>query len=292
MFITRRAAIKYLPPKLLIEYETKKKGLRHRIIDIKIDNDESYLSAHDLTDELRKQHIFLQHTLDYEKNLKLVSKLCEEKLLKLNLNNLSTNKLNDVKSTMDVSFEENIIRPDDPSYVYDKRVTFEKPTQDNAWDEEETESEDENISTQKEEKQEEFDFEAELADMILDDMPKLDDDSENNLSDSMGSLDKNVENDGIEFDSNSDDDDNELDFGDLFNKRIEIDSKEPISDSESENTELLEEKPKAGTPKLKFSLPTNHFTASASDESSTSSSGENDSFELDDLSFDDLDDFI
>jgi hypothetical protein len=39
------------------------------------------------------------------------------------------------KSRMSIQFESNRLKPEDPDFVYDKRVEFEAPELDSGWDE-------------------------------------------------------------------------------------------------------------------------------------------------------------
>ncbi|KAJ3327700.1 Centrosomal protein of 19 kDa [Blyttiomyces sp. JEL0837] len=60
--------------------------------------------------------------------------------LNANLNKLDDKNLNEIKKFMDKDFEKNRVKPGDPGFQYDLQKEFEKPTEDNEWDESDSES--------------------------------------------------------------------------------------------------------------------------------------------------------
>lgn len=52
----------------------------------------------------------------------------------LDLNKLSDNELKKHKKNMDILYEKNFIKPNDPKFVYDKRMKFQSPSQVNIED--------------------------------------------------------------------------------------------------------------------------------------------------------------
>jgi len=62
---------------------------------------------------------------------------------KQDLNKLSNKELEQHKKKMDEKYYANFVSPNDPTFEYDKRVTFDPvQDQDNSWDENEDEGDD------------------------------------------------------------------------------------------------------------------------------------------------------
>lgn len=73
--------------------------------------------------------------------VRLVRKLVEHKtavqapiLPQADYNRVSETQLKQVKQKMDLVFEQNIIRPDQQGYQYDKQVEFQPGTETSDWD--------------------------------------------------------------------------------------------------------------------------------------------------------------
>lgn len=54
----------------------------------------------------------------------------------VNLNHLDKDELDEYKRLMEIEFEKNAIKPDDPRYKHDVQVDFDEPEEDAGWDEE------------------------------------------------------------------------------------------------------------------------------------------------------------
>lgn len=54
----------------------------------------------------------------------------------VNLNHLDKEELDEYKRLMEIEFEKNAIKPDDPRYKHDVQVDFDEPEEDAGWDEE------------------------------------------------------------------------------------------------------------------------------------------------------------
>jgi CEP19-like protein len=56
----------------------------------------------------------------------------------LNLNKLSDREIQMHKKKMDKQYEKNFVKPNDPNFVYDKRIEFKQPVNvEESWEEEE-----------------------------------------------------------------------------------------------------------------------------------------------------------
>eukprot|EP00644_Phytophthora_capsici_P010677 jgi/Phyca11/542281/estExt2_Genewise1Plus.C_PHYCAscaffold_90073 len=119
----RRLALRYEPPGIIVEYiyhSAAARQLYHHEIDLKTE-----LSSSEARFSL----------------VRLVRKLVEHKtavqapiLPQADYNRVSETQLKQVKQKMDLVFEQNIIRPDQQGYQYDKQVEFQPGTETSDWD--------------------------------------------------------------------------------------------------------------------------------------------------------------
>lgn len=156
MIIVKRCGIRFKPPALIILFEEDVQGkmkLKKCVMPIRNFRRNSNINFH--ASELKARHAYLETVpmVTIEKMLRLLQEnlkgnTLEDSLVKVNrefsvdsdedLNKLDTEQLDKKKEIMDLSFNKNAVRPEDPSFVYDKRVDYEDHEKiESAWDQQE-----------------------------------------------------------------------------------------------------------------------------------------------------------
>lgn len=72
--------------------------------------------------------------VDHQRTPAEVASPAPAKLPQADYNRVSETQLKQVKQKMDLVFEQNIIRPDQEGYQYDKQVDFQAATEASDWD--------------------------------------------------------------------------------------------------------------------------------------------------------------
>ncbi|KUF87601.1 hypothetical protein AM588_10001555 [Phytophthora nicotianae] len=126
----RRLALRYEPPGIIVEYiyhSTAAKQLYHHEIDLKTELASvgaSRFSEYRIDEVVN--NIIRQHG-DVVGDSKVPSAQAD-------YNRVSEMQLKQVKQKMDLVFEQNIIRPDQEGFQYDKQVAFQPATEASDWD--------------------------------------------------------------------------------------------------------------------------------------------------------------
>ncbi|MEQ2254986.1 Centrosomal protein of 19 kDa [Ilyodon furcidens] len=151
-FEAKRCGVQFSPPSIVLIYvHTDTKKMRKRIIPVRNFSKYSDYSVaaerlknhprhRDYLDQvpqsqLEKLHIILR---DHMQGLSLEDSLASFRLdPEEDLNKLDDEELARKKGQMDTLFERNCKRTDDPDFVYDLEVEFDKPNQEKcSWDDE------------------------------------------------------------------------------------------------------------------------------------------------------------
>jgi centrosomal protein CEP19 len=84
----------------------------------------------------RQLQRLLQHLVEHQKktNVNLLPQV--QQLPQADYNRVSEVQLKQVKNRMDVVFQQNLLKPGDEEYVYDKQVDFQAPQKKSEWDDE------------------------------------------------------------------------------------------------------------------------------------------------------------
>ncbi|KAG7384190.1 hypothetical protein PHYPSEUDO_002878 [Phytophthora pseudosyringae] len=157
----RRLALRYEPPGIIVEYvyhSSAAKQLYHHEIDLKMELSSIGASrfSENCIDEV-VSNIIRQHAdivgnskVPSAQLVRLVRKLVNHRtaagepvpppassapiLPQADYNHVSETQLKQVKQKMDLVFAQNIIRPDQEGYQYDKQVEFHAGTEASEWD--------------------------------------------------------------------------------------------------------------------------------------------------------------
>ncbi|KAG1703826.1 hypothetical protein DVH05_006835 [Phytophthora capsici] len=147
----RRLALRYEPPGIIVEYiyhSAAARQLYHHEIDLKteLSSSEARFSEYridEVVNSIIRQHadVVGDSKVPSAQLVRLVRKLVEHKtavqapiLPQADYNRVSETQLKQVKQKMDLVFEQNIIRPDQQGYQYDKQVEFQPGTETSDWD--------------------------------------------------------------------------------------------------------------------------------------------------------------
>lgn len=157
--IPRKCGIRFCPPALILVYEDKVRGNRLRKCVMPVRNFRASSDVNFMAQDLKRRH---------EKALHSVPNIQVEKMLRVlqehmkgselfdavqvvnkeytvgsdeDLNKLGDDVLRRKKEIMDQTFNKNRIKPEDPEFVYDKQVDFDKSViekVESGWDAEES----------------------------------------------------------------------------------------------------------------------------------------------------------
>ncbi|EEY57330.1 uncharacterized protein PITG_11177 [Phytophthora infestans T30-4] len=126
----RRLALRYEPPGIIVEYiyhSTAAKQLYHHEIDLKTELSSFGASRLSLVRLVRK---LVDHQTTGRESVATRAPM----LPQADYNRVSETQLKQVKQKMDLVFEQNIIRPDQAGYQYDKQIEFQQATEISDWD--------------------------------------------------------------------------------------------------------------------------------------------------------------
>ncbi|KAG6619950.1 molybdenum cofactor synthesis protein 2 large subunit [Phytophthora cinnamomi] len=153
----RRLALRYEPPGIIVEYVyhgDAGRQLYHHEIDLKAElslgsGRFSEYRIEGLVHDIIKQHkeVVGDSKVPPSQLVRLVRKLVDHQrtpsevvpspaptLPQADYNRVSETQLKQVKQKMDLVFEQNIVRPDQEGYQYDKQVEFQAATEASDWD--------------------------------------------------------------------------------------------------------------------------------------------------------------
>ncbi|KAE8907587.1 hypothetical protein PF002_g44 [Phytophthora fragariae] len=153
----RRLALRYEPPGIIVEYVYQGdvgRQLYHHEIDLKAElslgsGRFSEYRLEGLVHDIIKQHeeVVGGSKVSSTQLVRLVRMLVDHQhissesapspapmLPQADYNRVSETQLKQVKHKMDLVFEQNIIRPDQEGYQYDKQVDFQAATEVSDWD--------------------------------------------------------------------------------------------------------------------------------------------------------------
>ncbi|KAL3672133.1 hypothetical protein V7S43_002796 [Phytophthora oleae] len=148
----RRLALRYEPPGIIVEYiyhSAAARQLYHHEIDLKTELSSSEVSRFseyridEVVNSIMRQHadVVGDSKVPSAQLVRLVRKLVEHQtaaqapiLPQADYNRVSETQLKQAKQKMDLVFEQNIIRPDQQGYQYDKPVEFQPGTETSDWD--------------------------------------------------------------------------------------------------------------------------------------------------------------
>ncbi|KAG2789048.1 hypothetical protein PC116_g16312 [Phytophthora cactorum] len=154
----RRLALRYEPPGIIVEYvyhSTAAKQLYHHEIDLKAELSSfgasrfSEYRIDEVVNNIIRQHadVVGHSKVPSAQLVRLVRKLVDHQttsrepvatsapiLPQADYNRVSETQLKQVKQKMDLVFEQNIVRPDQEGYQYDKQIEFQPATETSDWD--------------------------------------------------------------------------------------------------------------------------------------------------------------
>ena len=129
-----KLALKLEPPTLMMQYRDVSGKRRTRTV--KLTADLAQADPEKVVGKICKSIPLASENAKLKNQVRrLVAKLQEHTRKETNLNKLGDEEVAAAKAAMDVEFEKNRKRPDDPDFVYDVQVDFE-PADDlgNSWD--------------------------------------------------------------------------------------------------------------------------------------------------------------